>query len=185
MFRIAVVGGSVVLNQRLDIGETVKSGQAAISINGRKFADLVVFHDLISGLQLGALRRGDHVPGHDVSKFLGIIGKIFHVASSNNPYQFTVGIDDREAGERILFLFFHIEHLLNRLIRRKRNRGANETVQIIFDLAHFVRLRFRAEVLMDHADTAEFRHGDRHFAFSHGVHRRTDERDIQMNVAGK
>ena len=38
---------------------------------------------------------------------------------------------------------------------------------------------------MDHADSAEFRHGDCHFAFGHGVHRGADKRDIQTDIAGK
>ena len=38
---------------------------------------------------------------------------------------------------------------------------------------------------MDHADTAETGHGDRHFAFSNGIHCRTDEGDIQFDIAGE
>ena len=38
---------------------------------------------------------------------------------------------------------------------------------------------------MDHTDTAETRHGDRHFAFSNSIHCRADKGDIQFDIAGK
>ena len=38
---------------------------------------------------------------------------------------------------------------------------------------------------MDHTDTAEPCHGDRHFAFSNRIHCRTDKGDIQLDIADK
>jgi len=39
------------------------------------------------------------------------------------------------------------------------------------------------EVLVDHAEATSLRHGNRHAAFGDGIHRCTDDRDVQRDIA--
>ena len=50
------------------------------------------------------------------------------------------------------------------------------------DLAHLGRLRLRAEVLVDDADAAFLRDGDREARLGDGVHRRGNERDVELDL---
>ena len=52
------------------------------------------------------------------------------------------------------------------------------------DLADFVGLLLGIEVLVDDADAAGLRHGDGQAAFGHGIHRRGDQRDAELDRAG-
>ena len=55
---------------------------------------------------------------------------------------------------------------------------------ILLDLPHLGGLAIDIEIAVDDADAAGLRHGDRHSRFGHGVHRGSDDRDIERNGAG-
>lgn len=63
--------------------------------------------------------------------------------------------------------------------------GADDPVQVIFDLADFVGLTLDGEILVDYADAAETGHRDRHVALGNRIHRRADERNIEFDVPRK
>ena len=51
------------------------------------------------------------------------------------------------------------------------------------DLAHLGGLHRGLEIAVNDADAAGLRHGDRHVRFGHGVHRRSDDRNIERDAA--
>jgi len=55
----------------------------------------------------------------------------------------------------------------------------------LLDLAHLVGLRLGGEVLVDDADAADLRHGDRHGRLGDGVHRRRHQRDAELDGTGE
>ena len=54
----------------------------------------------------------------------------------------------------------------------------------LLDLADLVGLLLGVEVLVDDADAAGLGHGDGHGRLGHGVHRRGDQRDAQLDARG-
>ena len=79
--------------------------------------------------------------------------------------------------------FLFSEHFADSLVGAEGHRSADNTIEIIFDLADFFSLPFRRKVLVNNADTAQTRHRDRHFALGNSIHCGTDKRDIQLDVA--
>ena len=55
----------------------------------------------------------------------------------------------------------------------------------LLDLAHLVGLLGDRHVAVNDADPAGLRHRDRERAFGHGVHRRRDQRDAELDLAGE
>ena len=53
------------------------------------------------------------------------------------------------------------------------------------DLYHLSRLLFGSHIFVNDADTPLLRERDCKPRFSHGIHRRRNERDVQRNVAGE
>ena len=55
----------------------------------------------------------------------------------------------------------------------------------LLDLADFVGLLLDGHIAVDHANSAGLSHRDRQRAFRHGVHRRRDQRDAEIDFAGQ
>ena len=51
------------------------------------------------------------------------------------------------------------------------------------DLTDREALFFNTEIPMQHANTAQLSHNNSHVRFSHGIHGRTEDRDVQVNLA--
>jgi hypothetical protein len=56
---------------------------------------------------------------------------------------------------------------------------------VLLDLAHLGSLLLDAHVLVDDADTAFLRHGDRQAGFGHGIHGGGHQRDVQFDAPGQ
>jgi len=55
----------------------------------------------------------------------------------------------------------------------------------LLDLAHFGSLLLDGHVLVDDPDAAFLSHGNGEAGFGHGVHRRGNQRDVQLDAAGQ
>ena len=53
----------------------------------------------------------------------------------------------------------------------------------LLDLAHLVGLLLGREILVDDADAAGLRHGDRHGCFGHRIHRRRHQWNAELDRA--
>jgi hypothetical protein len=61
----------------------------------------------------------------------------------------------------------------------------DQAVEVVLDLPHLSRLLLGPEILVNHADAAQKRHGNGHVRFGDGVHRRADEGDVQRDAGGQ
>ena len=68
-------------------------------------------------------------------------------------------------------------------VGRDRDRVAQHARFVALDARHLGRLLLGREVLVDDADAAFLRDGDRQARLGHGVHRRRHERQVQADVA--
>ncbi len=71
------------------------------------------------------------------------------------------------------------------LVRVDRDRVDHHPGLEFLDLADFVGLLLDAHVAVDDADSAGLRHRDRERAFGHRIHRRRDQRDAELDLAGE
>ena len=78
-----------------------------------------------------------------------------------------------------------LDHLAHRHLGRDRDRVAQHAGLVALDARHLGGLLLRRQVLVDDADAAFLRQGDRQAGFGHGVHRRRDERQVEADVAGE
>ncbi len=179
---VAVVIGLLLRDQGLDVEEAVKPGQPAVRIDHRELADLVFEHDPVSFLHRHAVSGDNRLLRHHIADFDPVIGQEFDVAGRDDADEPAGGVDDRETGERVLPGAFFIHHLFDGLVLAENHRSPDDAVQVVLDLADFVGLAFDRQILVNHADAAELRHGDGHRAFGHGIHRGADERDVQLDV---
>ncbi len=74
------------------------------------------------------------------------------------------------------------EKLAHRDVRRHRHRIAQHAGFEALDLGDFRGLLLGGEILVDDADAAFLRDGDRQARLGDGVHRRRDERDVELDV---
>ena len=70
------------------------------------------------------------------------------------------------------------------LVRMDRDRVDHHAGLEFLDLADFGGLLVDRHVAVDDAEPAGLRHGDRQRRLGHGVHRRRDQRDAELDLAG-
>ncbi len=75
------------------------------------------------------------------------------------------------------------EELSDRDVGRYRHRVAEHPRLVALDFGNFRSLLLGGEILVDDADSALLRDGDRERRLGHCVHRRRDERDVELDVA--
>ena len=78
-----------------------------------------------------------------------------------------------------------LDHLPHCHLGRDGHRVAQHARLEALDLGHLGRLALRRQVLVDDADAAFLRDGDREARLGYGVHGRRDERNIQLELAGQ
>ena len=74
---------------------------------------------------------------------------------------------------------------LTRFSGSKKEGIRDDAVLAALHFIHLFRLRLNRHVLVNDADAALSRNGDRHSVLGDGVHRGADQRDIQLNVVGE
>ena len=103
------------------------------------------------------------------------------VAVGHNAHQIASIVRDRDAANLV---FSHDGQRVARGgVFAERDRVLDHAALRALDLPDFIGLRRNGHVLVHHANPAVARHGNRHFAFRHGVHGRTDNGGLQLNVA--
>ena len=71
------------------------------------------------------------------------------------------------------------------LVRMDRDRVDDHAGLEFLDLADFVGLLFDRHIAVDDANPAGLRHRDRERAFGDRIHRRRDQRDAELDLAGE
>ncbi len=118
--------------------------------------------------------------GHDGAHRLVEVGLEAVVAVGDHADDLAL-LHDRES--RYPVLLREREKLAHRDVRRHRHRIAQHAGFEALDLGDFHGLLLGGEILVDDADAAFLRDGDRQARLGDGVHRSRDERDVELDVA--
>ena len=78
-----------------------------------------------------------------------------------------------------------VERVGEARFRAERDRVDDHARLELLDLADLVGLRRGLEIAVQDAEPAVLRHGDREVRLGHGVHRRRDQRDAELDLAGQ
>ena len=134
----------------------------------------------------GAFANRDDLAGHQVRDlFVRVLGKanvaVGHDADQLAGLAGACGLHDGDAGNLVL----RHQHLqvAQRGVRRDRDRIDHHPGFEPLHLADLFRLLFQRKVAVDHADAAGLRHGNRQFGFGHRIHRRGQQRNVQIDLA--
>ena len=92
-----------------------------------------------------------------------------------------LALQHRKAGDAVRLGEAH--HFAHRHLGRDRDRIAQHARLVALDARHLGGLLLRRQVLVDDADAAFLRQGDRQARLGDGVHRRRDERQVEADVA--
>ena len=118
--------------------------------------------------------------GHDGAHRLVEVGLEAIVAVRDHADHLAL-LHDRES--RHPMLLREREELAHRDIRSHRHRIAEHARFVALDLGDLRGLFLRWKILVDDADAAFLCHRDRERRLGHRVHRRRDERDVELDVA--
>jgi len=183
--RIAGVERLGVLNQLQDIGKGVEADQPSVAVHEGQLADLVLHHDGIGLFQRGVGRGRDHARGHDLCDARRALLGEADVAGGHDACEAVLVVEDRKTAEREMVVVAVLLDVGQSVGAVEGDRLHDQAVEVVLDAAHMLGLNFGRQVLMDHADAAEHRHGGRHAGLGHGVHRGADKRDVQADTAGQ
>ena len=187
VLRVAVVHGVEVAHERMDVGEAVEADEAVPPVDERELADAVLLHDGV-GLRERRVRRGGHElrhgHHHGRDERVGAGGEA-DVGAREHAREAPLFVEDRVVAEIERLRLARGEDVGDLLRRDERDRVADEAVEVLLDAKDLLGLAFRREVLVDDADAAEHRHGDRHARLGHGVHRGAHERDVEAHTGGE
>ena len=70
-----------------------------------------------------------------------------------------------------------------RRVGRDRDRVDHHAAFVALDRAHRRHLFLDRQIAVEHADTAQLRHHDRHVGLGHRVHRGGQDGDVERNLA--
>src|SRR5450759_1432188 len=146
--------------------------------------DTMFVHQVARLYQTGVLLDGDQSlkRGHDILYRLIQIALETQIAVGDNPDQL-LALHHRQTGN--LVLARQTQHVAHRHIRRDSDGILDHAALKTFDLGDLGRLCIGRHILVDDADAAFLRQGDRQARLGDGIHRRGQQRDVQIDVAGK
>ena len=132
--------------------------------------------------------RNEVLVRHQFGDLLLRISGEAHIAIGENADQFArcigAGTDHHwNAGDAVIL---HERQRIDQLgVRTNGQRIHHHAGFEFLDLPHLCSLTVAFEIAMDHTDAAGLRHGDRHAGFSHGVHGRSDDRNVERDRTGQ
>ena len=120
---------------------------------------------------------------HQLADPLARVAGEAHVAVGEDADELAVAVlDHRDAGDAVVG--HQRQRVGQRLVGVDGDRVDHHAGLEFLDLAHLGGLLVDRQVAVDDAEAAGLRHGDRERAFGHRVHRRRDQRDAQLDLAG-
>ena len=105
------------------------------------------------------------------------------VAVSDDPHEVLIAVDDREP--RDLEATHQAHRFAQGRVGRELDRVENHPALGALHPVDFSGLTIDRHVLVQHADAARTRHGDRHVRFRDRIHGCRDQRDVQLDAAGE
>ncbi len=130
------------------------------------------------------LAHGDDLARHQIGDRLAGFGGEPDVAIGDDADQLAVAaLHHRDAGDAVVG--HQLQRVGQRLVGMDGDRIHHHAGFELLDLADFVGLLGDGHVAMDDAETAGLRHCDRERAFRHRIHRRRDQRNAELDLAGQ
>ena len=182
---VAVVGGVLVLDELLHVGEGVEPGEAAVFVHQRQFADFVCAHDFVGLFQRGAGGGGDGGLGHDGREFLAAAVGIAQILAGDHAHQAILVVEDGEAAELEAAAALFGQQVGHFVVGVEADGALDEAVEVVLDAGDLRGLLFLVQVFVDAADAAGQGHRDGHRRLGHRVHRRGHEGDVHLLAAGQ
>ena len=176
------------LRDVLDVVECNQAAQSVRVIHDQQFVDAQMFSEkfigprdrifaeffVVDGLHLRARLEGfGHLP-------LGV-PRLDHV-SGQQPEQFSLFIHNRKSAEPEFLLVNHLDDIADELVRRYLDGVLDQSMHVVFHAADFRKLVVFRQIVMNQAQSAVQRHGNRHARFGHGIHVRGNHRNIQTQM---
>ena len=128
--------------------------------------------------------RDEPILGHQLGHFLPPVGGKAHVAIGENADQLAgmavaAALHHRDAGN-VIFLHQR-QGVGERCVGMDGDRIDHHARFELLDLSDLRRLHRRIKIAMNDTDAARLRHGNRHVRLGHGIHGRSDNRDVERN----
>ena len=146
--------------------------------------DTMFVHQVARLFQTGVFLDGNQPlkRGHDVLDRLIQIALETQIAVGDNPDQL-LALHHRQTGN--LVLARQTQHVAHRHIRRDSDGILDHAAFKTFDLGDLGSLCLSRHILVDDADAAFLRQSDCQARLGDGIHRRGQQRNVQIDVAGK
>ena len=180
-----ILAGRRIALRFLDVLDGYQTDASIGFVDDKQFLDAMLVQEAL-GVFAGDIltHRDKAVPGHQLGDRLARVVGESHVAVGQNAGEPTgAALDDRDAGD--LVVGHQPQRVGEGLVGVDRDRVDDHAGLELLDLADFVGLLIDAHVAVDDANSAGLRHCDRERAFGHRIHRRRDQRDAELDLAGE
>jgi hypothetical protein len=171
-----------VLSPLVNVLDRDQTAQQAVLVDDGELLDSMAAENPLRFVERGADRRRDQpLLRHDRSQRPVEVALELQITVRDDPDQTSILVDDRHTGDA------ESHHERVRLAEaRLGSEGDRVEDHPALGALHAVDLgglSIDRHVLVDHADPAGSRDGDRHLGLGDGVHRRRDERHVQRDPA--
>ena len=180
---VAVEGGTLVLNEALNIRKAIKANYAARLIHERKLAHLRCAHKLVRLLYGRRGRSGDGGNLHDVLKLHRIHRREAHIGRSDHTNELVITIEDGEAVKLKAHALLLASEEADVVVLVEANGRGDKAVQVVLHLSDFCGLLVLLEIFVNNANAASERHRNSHRSFRDGIHRRRNKGNLHHNAA--
>ncbi len=179
---VAILVGVRVLAPLVDVLDGDQPAQQALTVHHGELLDPVLAQNALRLVERRPFRSGDQpVLGHHLAQRAVELALELQIPICDDPHQLSFAVDDRHPGD--LEPLHQRARFAQRRVRRESDRVEDHPALRALDPVDLRRLTIDRHVLVDDADPARPRHGDRHRALGHRIHRRRHERNIQSDAA--
>ncbi len=181
---LLVLAGAGELVGLLDVLDGDQADAAVVGIDHHQLLDAPLVQELLGFLGAHALtHRHQLLAGHQRIDRRRVVRRETHVSVGQDAGELAVRLHDRDARDLVLD---HQGQRIGQRLLGMDGDGVHHHARFEFlDLAHLVGLLFGRKVLVDDADGAGLRHGDRHWRLGDRIHRRRQQRNIELDGAGE
>ncbi len=167
-----------------DILDGDEAGAAVFPVDDHQLLDAVLVQEALGILARDVLaHRHQLVLGHQLGdRLVGIAGKAHIAVGDDAGEPAAAAFDDRNA--RDLVVGHQPQRVGQGLVRVDRHRVDHHPGLEFLDLADFGGLLVDRQVAMNDAEPAGLGHRDRERALGHRIHRRRDQGDAELDLAG-